>query len=52
MQGAVGEKSLPQQLSITRVEVAGKKEEICILVTNEDSTPLLGHTILHRKLAE
>ena len=56
VRGAVGERSLPT--AVVPVEVDGKTEDMCVLVTSEDTTPLLGidfphfERILHRKLAE
>ena len=40
VRGAVGEQSL--QTAVVNVEMEGKKEDMCVLVTTEDTTPLLG----------
>lgn len=45
VRGAVGEQSL-QPARVT-VEVGGKKEDMCVLVTTEDTTPLLGMDYSH-----
>ena len=56
VKGAVGEKFL--QTAVVTVEVEGEKADMCVLVTPEDTTPLLGMDYPHfddtmlRKLAE
>ena len=56
VRGAVGQKSL--LTAVVSVEVDGKKEDVRVLVTSEDTTPLLGidfprfERILHQKLSE
>ena len=50
VRGAVGEQSL--QTAVVNVEMEGKKEDMCVLVTTEDTIPLLGMDHPHLQLKE